>query len=568
MLFHELGHIQANQRIRGVEQVGGQLLYQLRLAHAGAAHENKADGLVLGGNTHPAAADGGGHGGNRLVLAHDMLLQTLLQLGQAAEFLLLDLAGRNLGPHLNDPGNIVHGQLGRTLGLQGRQLLLQPQLLAAELGNAGIAGVQLLLGQLLPLRRLGRHQGLPLEGDVLQVPLDLHAAVDVRVVEVHIGAGLVDKVNGLIRQEPVGDITLGQRNRLAQHPLGDGNAVIRLVVVGDALEDLQRILQAGLVDGDRLEAALQGGVLFNVLAVFVEGGGADDLDLAPGQGRLEDIGGVHAALGVSGPNNVVDLVDDQDDISQLTDLLDKALHTAFKLAPELGPGYQRRQVQQIYLLIPQLEGHVVGHNALGQTLGNGRLAHAGFADEAGVVLLAAVQNLHHTLYLLLPADDRVQLAVPGPLAEIDAVAIQILVLFVGLAALGSLLPAGGRVGLLRRGVAASEQAVQKREGGGLAAFLIIVTVVVLGLGHVAELLCAAEGLHHLVVDVLQILRGDAHFLHHLLHLGQAQLGGAFQAQALVDHLALFILPGNKDHGHIFLTFGTKSRLHGFPPLCG
>ena len=264
----------------------------------------------------------------------------------------------------------------------------------------------------------------------------------------------------------------------------------------------------------------------------------------------------------------MDLVDDQDDISQLTDLLDKALHTAFKLAPELGPGHQSRQVQQVYLLIPQLEGHVAGHNALGQTLGNGRLAHAGFADEAGVVLLAAVQNLHHTLDLLLPADDRVQLAVPGPLAEIDAVAVQILVLFVGLAALGSLLPAGGRVGLLRRGVAASEQAVQKREGGGLAAFLIIVTVVVLGLGHVAELLCAAEGLHHLVVDVLQILRGDAHFLHHLLHLGQAQLGGAFQAQALVDHLALFILPGNKDHGHIFLTFGTKSRLHGFPPLCG
>ena len=49
------------------------------------------------------------------------------------------------------------------------------------------------------------------------------------------------------------------------------------------------------------------------------------------------------------------------------------------------------------MLIPQLEGHVAGHNALGQTLGNGRLAHAGFADEAGVVLLAAVQNLHHCL---------------------------------------------------------------------------------------------------------------------------------------------------------------------------
>ena len=497
-----------------------------------------------------------------------MLLQPVLQLGQALELLFLDLAGGDLGPHLNDPGDVVHGQLGHTLGLQGGKLLLQPQLLAAELGNAGIAGVQLLLGELLALRRLGGHEVLPLEGDVLQVPLDLHPAVDVRVVKVHIGAGLVDQVDGLVRQETVGDVPLGQHHCLAQHPLGDGDAVVILIVMGDALENFQGILQAGLVDGHRLEAALQGSVLFDVLAVFVEGGGADDLNLAPGQGGLEDIGGVHAALGVAGAHDVVDLVDDQDDVAQLADLLDEALHAAFKLAPELGARHQRRQVQQVHLLIPQLEGHVPGGDALGQPLGNGGFAHAGLADEAGVVLLAAVQNLHHPLNLLLPADDRVQLAVPGPLAEIDAVAVQVLVLFIGLAALGGLLPAGGGVGLLRRGIAAAEQAVQEGEGGGLAAFAVVLVVLILGGRHVAELLGPAEGLHHLVVDVLQVLRRDAHSLHHLLHLGQAQLGGAFQAQALVDHLALFILPGNKDHGHIFLTFGTKSRLHGFPPLSG
>ena len=195
----------------------------------------------------------------------------------------------------------------------------------------------------------------------------------------------------------------------------------------------------------------------------------------------------------------------------LTDLLDQALHTAFKLAPELGAGHQRRQIQQVDLLIPQLEGHLAGHDALGQTLGNGGLAHAGLADQAGVVLLAAVQDLHHPLDLLLPADDRVQLALPGPLAEIDAVAVQILVLFVGLAA-----PCGvssrpeGASDFSAGGLLLAEQAVQKREGGGLAAFLIIVAVVVLA--SVMSLSSSAPPKACIIslLMILQILRGDAH----------------------------------------------------------
>ena len=139
-------------------------------------------------------------------------------------------------------------------------------------------------------------------------------------------------------------------------------------------------------------------------------------------------------------------------------------------------------------------------------------------------------------------------------------------LFIGLAALGGLLPAGGGVGLLRRGIAAAEQAVQEGEGGGLAAFAVVLVVLILGGRHVAELLGPAEGLHHLVVDVLQVLRRDAHPLHHLLHLGQAQLGGAFQAQALVDHLVLLVHAGDEHDGHILLASGTKCRLHSDPPL--
>ena len=384
-------------------------------------------------------------------------------------------------------------------------------------------------------------------------------------MEVPVGAGLVDQVDGLIRQIAVRDIALGQQHRLAQHPLRDGHTVELLIVVGNALQYLQRILYIGFADGNGLEAALQRRVLFDVLTVLVERGGTDNLYLAPAKGRLKDIGGVHTALGIAGTHDVVDLVDDQDHVAGLAYLLDQALHPALELTAELRACHQRRQIQQIDLLLPQLERHLALDDPLGQALGDGGLAHARLADQAGVVLLAAVQNLHHALDLLFPANNGVQLALPGTLAQVDAVVIQKFALFLRLAA-GPLLSGAavlGRLLLGRRIAAVVEQAVQKRERSGLAAFLIIFLALV---HRRIQLLRAAEGLHHLTVDVLQVLRRNTHALHHVLHLGQTQLGGALEAQALVDHLVLLIHPGDEHNGHILLTFGTKSRLHGFPPL--
>ena len=496
---------------------------------------------MLGGDAYPAAPDGRRHRIHSLVLPHDMLLQPHIQLRQTLELLFLDLAGGDLGPHLDDPCDVLHGHLRHTLLLQLCQFLLQAHLLAPQLCNAGIALIQLLLRQLLPFRGLGRHEGLPLEGHVLQIPLHLHPAVDGRILQVQIRAGLVDEVDGLVRQEPVGDIPLRQQHRLPQHALRDGHPVVRLIVVGDTLEDLQRVLDAGLRHRHRLEAPLQRRILLDILAVFVEGGGSDDLNLPTGQGGLEDVGGVHAALGISGPYDVVYLVDDQNHVAQLADLLDEPLHAALELSTELGTGHQSRQIQQIDLLVPQLEGDLPGGDALGQSFGNGGLAHAGFTDEAGIVLLPAVQNLHHPLDLLLPADDGVQLALSGPAAEVDAVVIQIFVLLLALAGLLAGLPLRGLSLLCRGIVVAAEEPVQEGEGGGLSALLILVAVLV-GLRHVPQLLGAAEGLHHLAVEILQIVRGNAHALHHVLHLRQAQLGGTLQAEALVDRLSLFIHP--------------------------
>ena len=175
VLLHELGHIQPDEGLRGVEQVLGQLLDQLGLAHAGGADEDEGDGLALGRHAHPVAPDGGRDGGNGLVLAHHVGLEPVLQLGQALVFLLLDGAGGDLRPQLDHAGEALQGQAG---GLDGGQLLLlleQLKLLAPQLGQA-LIGLVAGVG----------HHDLPLDGDVVQLLLQLQLPGQVLVPEVYV----------------------------------------------------------------------------------------------------------------------------------------------------------------------------------------------------------------------------------------------------------------------------------------------------------------------------------------------------------------------------------------------
>ena len=218
----------------------------------------------------------------------------------------------------------------------------------------------------------------------------------------------------------VGDVAVGEVGRGHDGLVGDGDPVVGLVAVADAPEDLDRVGHGGLLDLDRLEAALEGGVLLQVLAVLVERGGADGLQLAPGQHGLEDGGGVDGALGRARTHQGVELVDEQDDVAPGADLLEDLLQPLLEVAPVPGAGHQGAQVEGVELLALEGVGHVVGHDALRQALDDGGLAHAGLADEDGVVLGAAGQHLHDPLDLALAADDRVELLLPGQLGEVAA----------------------------------------------------------------------------------------------------------------------------------------------------
>ena len=260
---------------------------------------------------------------------------------------------------------------------------------------------------------------------------------------------------------PVGDVAVGEVGRRHERLVGDGDPVVRLVLVADALQDLDRVGERRLVDLDRLEPALERGVLLDVLAVLVERGGADGLQLAAGQHRLEDAGSVDRALGRTGTDERVDLVDEQDDVAAGLDLLEHLLEALLEVAAVARAGDEGAEVERVQLLLVERVGDVVVDDLLGEALDDRRLADARLADQHRVVLGAAAEDLHDPLELAAATDDRVELALARHLREVAAELVEDLAVLLVVAALGGTTDVGARGPGFRAAAAARLRAARR-----------------------------------------------------------------------------------------------------------
>ena len=209
------------------------------------------------------------------------------------------------------------------------------------------------------------------------------------------GGCLVHQIDGLVRQEALGQIADGKIHRRRQRPIGDGQVVVGLIPAPQPPKDGQRLLPGGLPDGDRLEPPLQGGVLLNIPPVLVQGGGPQHLDLSPGEGGFQDVGRIDGPLRRASPHDGMQLVDKEDDIPRPAHLLKHVLQLLLKLPPVLGARHHGRQIQGTHPLAQQMRrGRAVG-NGQSQPLRHRCLAHAGLPDQCRVVLGAAGEDLDH-----------------------------------------------------------------------------------------------------------------------------------------------------------------------------
>jgi hypothetical protein len=121
---------------------------------------------------------------------------------------------------------------------------------------------------------------------------------------------------------------------------------------------------------------------------------------------------------------------------------------------------QRGQIERVDLLVLEQLRHVAVGDALGEALDDGGLADAGLADEHGVVLGAAREDLHDPLDLGLAADDRIELALGGELGQVATELVEQLgrLLALALARGAGGAGAGARAGALAAAARAGEHA--------------------------------------------------------------------------------------------------------------
>ena len=265
---------------------------------------------------------------------------------------------------------------------------------------------------------------------------------------VHLGlyhsAGLIHKVDGLIGEEAVGDIAVGEGRGGDEGVVADLHAVEDLIPLFQAAQDGDGVLDGGFVHLHRLEAALEGGVFLDILTVLIQRGGTDAVQLAAGQHGLQQVAGVHRTVGLACADDGVQLIDEEDDLAlALLYLVQDALQALLELAAVLCTGHQSAHVQAEHDAVLQVLGNIAPDNTLGQTLGDGRLADARLTDEAGVVLGLTGQDADDVPDLLIAADDGVQLLLAGQIDQILTVLLEGIVGVLGVVVGHALVAADG-----------------------------------------------------------------------------------------------------------------------------
>ena len=200
--------------------------------------------------------------------------------------------------------------------------------------------------------------------------------------------------------------------------------MVGLVLVAQPADDLDGLVHRGRIHHDRLEPALEGAVLLDVLAKLVQRGRSDALKLAAGESGLQHVGGVDGSLRAARADDRVQLVDEDDGVLGLADLVHHRLEALLELSAILGARDDSGEIQRDDALVLERLGNLVLHDPLGQPLGDGGLAHARLADQDRVVLLAPREDLDDAVDLGLAPDDRIQLPFPGEHREVAAELIQ------------------------------------------------------------------------------------------------------------------------------------------------
>jgi len=313
---------------------------------------------------------------------------------------------------------------------------------------------------------------LLLDGFALDLQLDAAAVEPVHLLGLRVDFHLdlrrrfVDQVDRLVRQEAIRDVAMRQFRRRDDRRVGNVDAVVQFIAFLQAAQDRDGRFDRRLVDEHFLEAALQRGILFDVLAVFVKRGRADAMQFAARQRRLQHVARVHRAFGLARADHRVNLVDEDDGLPfVLRDVVQHGLQTLFELTAVLCACEQRGHVERQHALALERLRHFAIDDALRETFDDRRLADARLTDQHRIVLGPALEDLNRTADFVVTADDRIELARARALGQIDRVFLQCFALAFGILAVHLRAAAHGDDGRFQR---LARQPMLARETAGFA----------------------------------------------------------------------------------------------------
>ena len=253
-------------------------------------------------------------------------------------------------------------------------------------------------------------------------------------VDLHTDAGccFIDKVDGFIRQLTVGNIAMRQGRRRHDGRVSDLHVVVQFITFFQTAQYGDGIFYRRLGNEHFLETTFQSGVFFNVLAVFIKGGGADAVQFTARQGRFQHVAGIHRAVGFTRADHGVQLIDKQDNVAFLfRQIVQHTFQTLFEFTAIFRPGHQRAHIQRQYPTAFQPFWYFAVDDTLRQSFDDCRFTHPGFTNQHRVVFSTALKYLDGTTDLFITADHRVQFALFGTLGQIDGKFFQCLTLVFG-----------------------------------------------------------------------------------------------------------------------------------------
>ena len=210
--------------------------------------------------------------------------------------------------------------------------------------------------------------------------------------------------------------------------------VVLFILRTQPIQNLDRIFGVGRIHNNRLEAAFERSILFDILAIFVDGGCPNALEFTTGKSRLKDVARIQASFGTARAHNRMEFIDEQNNGTVDTlKFRNESLHAFLELSAVLGTGHHGGHIERHHTLVHQEFRNLLLDNLLSEPLDNRRLTDTRFADERRVVLLAAAKNLDQAFNFTATADNRIEFSLLRKRSQVATEMIQNRSLGAGLA---------------------------------------------------------------------------------------------------------------------------------------